>query len=204
MNLMDIFIKQFIEDNIDLIENDNWDEIYNSKIPLNFGNYSYTGRFTQAILECDINPLNYMKEVPEAYMYESISPDLNIYIPEGVEKISKCAFHNALIKSLHIPKSVNKINMQGWALPKNVPIYVPYEDFYEFGSKVIIPLTDWDEYILYSSITGKKIYTKSFSFSPSKTTTKSISDILNEVTLELEEMSSKLNKLEKEYIKRIY
>ena len=70
-------LKQFIEENIDLISDNEFNDIYNK-----IKSYSFTRLFTEAMLEAEINPLNYTEAVPPRYLYES-----NIHhvdIPVGI------------------------------------------------------------------------------------------------------------------------
>lgn len=156
-------IQNIIKNNADLINNNDWDEMYKL---LNYSclYYEEVGEFTKIMLSCGINPLSYMERVPSAYFYSVKEPKLNIYIPEGIKYINQIAFYDCNIKSLHIPKSVKDIDTNGFALPKHVPIYIPYNDFEEFAKNVTMSIIDWDGYILISSITGNKIQPISFNY----------------------------------------
>ena len=46
-------IKKFIEDNINLINQNKWEEVYSNARDL----YPHVGEFTEALLNCGINPL---------------------------------------------------------------------------------------------------------------------------------------------------
>lgn len=120
-------LKQFIEENIDLIDDNQFNDVYNKLRPR-----KYTSRFTEAMLQADINPLNYMTEVPEYYLYESDLRRVNIptgivainkyaflscrileevTIPEGVINIGECAFMNCGIWKLHLPSTLKYIDI---------------------------------------------------------------------------------------------
>ena len=60
--------------------------------------------FTNALYEADIDPLNYMDEIPSAFSFrdESIT-DLDIR--NGIKKIGFCAFFEC--SNINIPSSVN-------------------------------------------------------------------------------------------------
>ena len=78
-------IKEFIEQNIDLIENNDFDLLYNK-----INSYKFTTMFSEALIKAGINPLNHMSYVPTRYLYESLID--NIDIPSNIERISKYAF----------------------------------------------------------------------------------------------------------------
>ena len=149
-------IENFIKNNANLINENDWDEVYRL-VNYNSIEYNNVGEFTKIILSCGIDPLPYMERVPSAYFYNVEEPSLDIYIPENVKYINQIAFYNCNIRSLHIPKSIIDIDTSGFALPRNVPIYAPYNDFEEFARNVSMQVIDWSEYILISSITGNRM-----------------------------------------------
>lgn len=96
-------LKQFIEENIDLISDNKFNDVYNK-----ITSYRFTRLFTEAMLEAHINPLDYMKEVPSHYLYKSNIQMIDI--PTGVKEINKYAFANCReIKEVTIPEGVIKI-----------------------------------------------------------------------------------------------
>ena len=70
-------LKQFIEENIDLISDNEFNDVYNK-----IKSYKFTRLFTEAMLEADINPLNYMEAVPARYLHESTIQHVDI--PVGI------------------------------------------------------------------------------------------------------------------------
>lgn len=121
-------LKQFIEENIDLISDNEFNDVYNK-----IKSYTFTRLFTEAMLEADINPLNYMEAVPSRYLYESTIQHIDIpvgiivinkyafadcrqikevTIPEGVIKISEGAFMNChALEKLHLPSTLKYIDI---------------------------------------------------------------------------------------------
>lgn len=98
-------IKQFIEDNKNLIELDKWEEIYkeaNSSLNLN-----EIGAFTYILIDADINPLEYIDYVPMCFLYSQDIPSFKI--PDHIKNIDKFAFFNTSITSIAIPDSVTSI-----------------------------------------------------------------------------------------------
>ena len=92
-------IKKFIEENINLIEENRWEEIYSKAFP--------TG-FTDALLEAQINPAELLGYIPKRYLENS---KINQYsIPNKVTNIGYAAFLNcSSLTSVIIGDSVTSI-----------------------------------------------------------------------------------------------
>ena len=67
--MMSSEMKEFIEKNIDLIEDNKWDAVYRKITPSI--NHAFVKTFTEVLLEAGINPLNYIDYVPNYYLFES-------------------------------------------------------------------------------------------------------------------------------------
>lgn len=126
-------LKQFIEENIDLISDNEFNDVYNK-----IKSYKFTRLFTEAMLEAEINPLNYMEAVPQRYLYAS---DIqHIDIPVGIIVINKYAFAGChQIEEVTIPEGVIKIGegafMSCDALEKlHLPSTLKYIDVAAFQS----------------------------------------------------------------------
>lgn len=121
-------LKQFIEENIDLISDNKFIDVYNK-----IKSYKFTRLFTEAMLEANINPLNYTEAVPPHYLYASNIQHVDIpvciivinkysfadcrqikqvTIPEGVIKIGEGAFMKCLaLEKLHLPSTLKYIDV---------------------------------------------------------------------------------------------
>ena len=96
-------LKQFIEENIDLISANEFNDVYNK-----IKSYTFTRLFTEAMLAAEINPLNYTEAVPPRYLYESNIQHVDI--PVGIIVINKYSFADCRqIKEVTIPEGVIKI-----------------------------------------------------------------------------------------------
>lgn len=96
-------LKQFIEENIDLISGNEFNDVYNK-----IGSYKFTRLFTEAMLEAEINPLNYMEAVPPHYLYGSNIQHVDI--PSSVIVINKYSFaHCRQFKQITLLEGVIKI-----------------------------------------------------------------------------------------------
>ena len=58
------FIENFIHDHINLINDNQWDEVY-EKLSFRVPYLDYIGTFTEMCLLSDINPLEYIEKVPD-------------------------------------------------------------------------------------------------------------------------------------------
>ena len=96
-------LKRFIEENIDLISDNEFNDVYNK-----IKSFKFIRLFTEAMLEAEINPLNYTEAVPPRYLYESNIQ--HVEIPVGIIVINKYAFAGcSQLKEVTIPEGVIKI-----------------------------------------------------------------------------------------------
>ena len=122
-------VKKFIEDNIDLIEENNFKLLFNRTIRLKPGQ---VGELSKVLEDAQIYPLNYIDYVPAYYMcstdISTFAPNLGItyigrgafrfcdnltkiYLPESVKYIHAHAFEDCPnIKELNLPSSLREID----------------------------------------------------------------------------------------------
>lgn len=79
-------IKQFIEENIELIENNEFDDLYYYIRERNMFVYD----FTQCLLDSNIDPLPYMNQIVPSMFAHCLCT--NIYVPDNIEYIAERAF----------------------------------------------------------------------------------------------------------------
>lgn len=99
-------LKNFIEENIELIENEEFEVIY-SDLDADF-RYTLIGDFTEALIKAGIDPAIYMKEIPPHYLGGT---SLRSYtIPNNITAIGEYAFsgYNGLTEVV-IPSTVTSI-----------------------------------------------------------------------------------------------
>lgn len=99
-------LKNFIEENIELIENGEFEVIY-SDLDADF-RYTLIGDFTEALIKAGIDPAKYMKEIPSHYLGGT---SLRSYtIPNNITAIGEYAFsgYNGLTEVV-IPSTVTSI-----------------------------------------------------------------------------------------------
>lgn len=99
-------LKNFIEENIELIENGEFEVIY-SDLDADF-RYTLIGDFTEALVKAGIDPAKYMKEIPPHYLGGT---SLRSYtIPNNITAIGEYAFsgYNGLT-GVVIPSTVTSI-----------------------------------------------------------------------------------------------
>ena len=97
-------LQEFIEKNISLIEENNYDVktgLYNEVFKANI----VPGDLTTALLTAGIDPLEYLDYIPWRYL--AFNRDFEeFHIPENITSIGTGAFYMSSIKTLYIPKSV--------------------------------------------------------------------------------------------------
>lgn len=142
--LMTDEVKEFIELNIDLIENNEWNKVYdNATIYLDSES---TGGLTQVLLDIGIDPLQeqHLDYIPEYYLSGaaidtfvipsyiqelqegcfSYSDIKELHIPEGVRTIGKYAFYECLsLHKIFIPSSVEDILDEAFDFTDGVVVY---------------------------------------------------------------------------------
>lgn len=99
---MNTNIKTFIEENIDLINSNQFDELYKKLSVWD------KGKLSDVLIKAGINFLSFMKKIPNECFYYSTEVTALI-IPENIERIGNCAFINSSLTSVSIPNSVASI-----------------------------------------------------------------------------------------------
>lgn len=100
---MDRYIKKYIEDHIDLIDENDFNSLYNS-CPENL-----RGLLSESLYNCGIDPLSYLTSVPRRMWFESESLE-QFKIPAGIKSIEASAFEDSTIEEVFIPASVVTIH----------------------------------------------------------------------------------------------
>ena len=99
-------IQNFIEENIDLINQDtkeSWEKIYDDF------NSLYTGKFTEIMLESGIDPIEKLDQVPSFYLDNSNI--IEYIIPSNIKDIKRCAFQVCQeLKNIEISEGVQYIS----------------------------------------------------------------------------------------------
>lgn len=103
-------IKDFIRDNKSLIDNLKLDEVYKKLV----SNSNETPMLTRAFYEIGINPLTVLNYVPEYYLVDTELFDINLIIPNHVEKIRTMAFMGSGIKSCIFDMNYSKLREVGY------------------------------------------------------------------------------------------
>lgn len=100
-------VKEFIENNIDLIEDRAWDQIYdNAKFTLDSESI---GKFTEAMLSIGEDPLETLDYIPDYYLSDAEIESFNI--PNHILELREGCFAYSSLKEIIIPDSVTTIGM---------------------------------------------------------------------------------------------
>lgn len=106
-------VEEFIEQNIDLIDDNKWQLIYDRLKNRHELQPHQIGRFSRMMLEVGINPLEHMNYIPSyfgwcinlgsAYVKTSCSFE-NLYIPDNITKLdTKCFANSNWLKEISLP-----------------------------------------------------------------------------------------------------
>lgn len=98
-------IKGFIEKNIHLIENNEYNKLY-AEADEKFLTFNAVGKVTQVLYDIGVDPLKYMKSIPRGCFYGT--DFLNSFtVPENIVTVGYAAFANSSLKNLTIPEHVS-------------------------------------------------------------------------------------------------
>lgn len=100
-------VKEFIEDNIDLIEDRAWDQIYDNAV-YHLDSESIGG-FTLAMLSIGEDPLETLDYIPDYYLSDAKIESFNI--PDHIHQLCEGCFSYSSLKEIVIPDSVTTIDM---------------------------------------------------------------------------------------------
>ena len=121
--MINLELKTFIENNIDLIEQCKFDTIYSIALSDNID----VGDFTRTLLAANIDPLLNMSYVPSRYLFFGRLSDYTI--PDGIDIIFPFAFTGNKFKTFVVPEGVSEIgrevfshclNLNSISLPKTL------------------------------------------------------------------------------------
>lgn len=105
-------LKQFIEENIDLIENNDFETLY-KKIKTPPYTINFSARLTKSLLSADVNPMLYVTELPYHFAYCSTLE--HVVIPGNVKRIGINAFSDSKsLQSVIIQEGVTTIGQQAF------------------------------------------------------------------------------------------
>ena len=101
-----IGLAEFIKTHIDDINNNNFTKVYRElHDEVQVG--ESVSKFTDILLDAEINPLMYMESIPAHYM--DGSKRTSVSIPNNITSIGACAFIISSLTSVIIPNSVTSI-----------------------------------------------------------------------------------------------
>lgn len=122
---MDLALKQFIEDNINLIEENtyhSWQEVYSNLE--DYDGSDLPGDFGKAMLDAGINPCEILGYVPRRFL--QFQKDVtNFEIPDNCNYIDMGAFEDTSIEHIEIPLSVIELDHLAFAGSKLKEIILP-------------------------------------------------------------------------------
>ena len=141
MGTLTFEVKEFIEDNIDLIEDRAWDQIYdNARFTLDSESI---GGFTLAMLDIGEDPLETLDYIPEYYLSDTKIDSFTI--PNHILELSEGCFAYSSLKEIIIPDGVTTIGMYAfYQCPQLKRVVIPPSvqniegtSFYSFDGVIV-------------------------------------------------------------------
>jgi hypothetical protein len=105
-------LKQFIKENQELINSNEWDEVYWNASRFDCSEENPDGitpYLTDIFLECNINPLLYMKEIPYGYYCNSELEEF--IVPDSIERITYGTLNLPNCKIFILPKNLKDLHL---------------------------------------------------------------------------------------------
>lgn len=106
-------VKQLIEDNIDLITNNAFEEFYTNVLSLN--DSEVTCQVTEALLTASIDPLPYMKRIPTGYLRTSGMDIDTLTIPGNIKTVSAHSFTGSCLRKVILEEGVESIETRAFS-----------------------------------------------------------------------------------------
>lgn len=140
-------IEQFIEQNIDLVDSNNFTELYSHCVS------GERGKLTEVLYECGIDPLEHMTEIPA--MFASGSSLTNITIPDSVTSIGYESFRYCeSLTSATIENGVTSIGIRAFSYCTNLKnISIP-SSITSIGSSAFFKCTSLTTITIPDSVTS--------------------------------------------------
>ena len=141
MGTLTFEVKEFIEDNIDLIEKRAWDQIYdNAQFTLDSES---TGGFTLAMLDIGEDPLDTLDYIPNYYLSDAKLESFTI--PNHIHELCEGCFAYSSLKEIVIPDSVTTSGMYAfYECPQLKRVVIPSSvqniegnSFYPFDGVIV-------------------------------------------------------------------
>lgn len=109
MNKRELAVKEFIESNIELIDENNFSKLY---IMAGYDPYSIRGTMTEMLLSAGIDPLDYMNYIPKQYLWNTKTEYFKI--PPTIEQIEDEALGLTNLSQITIPSNVSKVGINAF------------------------------------------------------------------------------------------
>ena len=148
-------LKDFIENSIDLIESNNFVEVYEDlayDLEPGYGTYEQMiGDFTTCMLEADIDPLHHMTYIPTAYLYgQNVS---YFGIPTHIDNIGNFAFEASDLEAIAIPGNVKVIGIKAFCTCESLASVTIEEGCTIIGDYAFMYCDDLKEIFIPRSVT---------------------------------------------------
>ena len=134
MSKLSFEVCYFIEENIELIEEKRWDEVYDNAL-FNLDSES-TGKFTQAMLSLGIDPIaeQGLDWIPDYYLSDVAITEFSI--PNTIHSLGEGCFSYSDLKRITIPASVETLRDYVFYECAKLEEVIVLGDLSDIGSKI--------------------------------------------------------------------
>ena len=145
---LDKIVSPYIEDNIELIDNNEFTELYDRSDSWLTEDYEHLRPYlTDYLISCDINPLEYMKKVPREYTGNW--KETSIKIPDNIEDIEPESLNSHRLKHIMLPKNLRRLALHlNIYNANNLYLHYPGTEA-DWESVVVIEGSDGRDYDIY-------------------------------------------------------
>lgn len=112
--------KEFIEENKNIIEAEDWTQLYN----LTYSHNVDVGNLTEALYAAGLNPLEGQSSIPPHFL-EYTKETTTFRVPEGISVISYNAFAYSQLQDIYLPEGVGIIDDEAFAGTKLDHLILP-------------------------------------------------------------------------------
>ena len=117
--MISTIVEQFIKDNINLIDGNKFQQLYNlATRDWQFPHNVFVRELTETLINAEIPFLEYMSFIPSSFLWESSIEEIEL--PNNILNIDKDAFYGSALTQITIPENCISIGQDAFAMCKKL------------------------------------------------------------------------------------